>query len=264
MELDLGLHLDIKNGIKNTIVFAKEHGLTALQIFISSPRFWRVKEYKEKEVSEILEVRDLLKTLVIHTGYLVNLSSNNPETREKAIQRLEKELEIAKKIKANWVVVHMGKPKDLGREKGLELMVENLLKIDEELREILLLENTAGSGSELGHDLDDVMYVLKSVKCGGMCFDTAHAWGAGYNFEDLEEFDRFKQYIKVVHFNDSMVEVSSRKDRHHFYGKGKIGLEKLKKIAHYFKEKTLIGEIPGTVEEKLEAFKILRGFFSDE
>lgn len=55
----------------------------------------------------------------------------------------------------------------------------------------------------------------------GVCFDTCHVWDAGYDIvnhldEVLEEFDRVigLDRLYAVHFNDSMNECGSHKDRH--------------------------------------------------
>ena len=66
-----------------------------------------------------------------------------------------------------------------------------------------------------------------------MCFDTCHVFAAGYDIRTPEayaatmaEFDRVigLDKIRCFHFNDSIHELGTGKDRHAHIGHGQIGL----------------------------------------
>ena len=99
---------------------------------------------------------------------------------------------------------------------------------------MLLLENTAGSGTALGSRLEELAEILRAFPdgCLGICFDTAHAWGAGYDLGSAAATERFLEqfhkligleHLQVLHLNDSKVALGSRVDRHEHIGRGAIG-----------------------------------------
>ncbi len=68
---------------------------------------------------------------------------------------------------------------------------------------------------------------------GGVCFDTYHAFVAGYDMRTDKTcdstFSQFESivgfyYLRGMHLNDSKPEFGSRVDRHESPGKGKLGL----------------------------------------
>jgi deoxyribonuclease-4 len=101
----------------------------------------------------------------------------------------------------------------------------------------ILLENTAGQGTCLGSSFEEIATVLERSRHGnrlGVCFDTCHAYCAGYDFRELEAYARtFYNFDKIVglerlkffHLNDSKKGLGTRVDRHEHIGRGTIGLE---------------------------------------
>ncbi|MBW2141902.1 MAG: TIM barrel protein, partial [Deltaproteobacteria bacterium] len=105
-------------------------------------------------------------------------------------------------------------------------VVEVLSAQANDLNVTLLLENTSGQQAELGASLSELaqMYeaIMNQTSHGlrvGVCLDTAHAWGAGYDLarprgqeEMLAEFDRVlgMENLSLIHFNDSLAALGSR------------------------------------------------------
>jgi deoxyribonuclease IV len=113
----------------------------------------------------------------------------------------------------------------------------NQILVDYEGSTKLLLENTAGQGTELGLTIEELVEIRQATDDPekiGFCFDTCHGFAAG--IWQMETFPSLLQtmteceylhHLVVIHFNDSKVPYQSRKDRHEKIGKGKIGAEAL-------------------------------------
>lgn len=109
----------------------------------------------------------------------------------------------------------------------------NLILKDHEGTTKLLLENTAGQGSELGLTIADLVAIREATDYPekiGFCFDTCHGFAAGAWSEDtFDELVRtmeetgYLEHLVAIHFNDSKAPFNSRKDRHAKIGQGEIG-----------------------------------------
>jgi len=98
------------------------------------------------------------------------------------------------------------------------------------------LEVTAGQGNCLGHRLEHLEEILLRVNAPGrvgVCLDTCHLFGAGYDLsteagtervmdEAVRRFGRRR--IRCFHLNDSLRPRGARVDRHADIGRGEIGL----------------------------------------
>jgi deoxyribonuclease-4 len=99
----------------------------------------------------------------------------------------------------------------------------------------LLLENTAGQGTNLGHRFEHLAAIRARVSRPervGVCIDTCHLLAAGYDIRDeasyratFDDFDRIVglDNVRAFHLNDSKKGLSSRVDRHENIGKGHLG-----------------------------------------
>jgi deoxyribonuclease-4 len=159
----------------------------------------------------------------------------------------------------------MGSHKKTSEAAGLGRLTSALNIILEKTQQSgvgILLENTAGSGSWLGYKFSHQQTVLRGVKSKrriGLCFDTAHAYAAGYDLASqdglehtLREIDNLLgiNLIKLIHLNDSQDKLGSRHDRHAHIGQGKIGLKAMQRIVNHPKLKNIpfILETPKTSE----------------
>jgi len=150
-----------------------------------------------------------------------------------------------------------------GEEYGIQRIIKALNYIlkksaDLDLKTMILLENTAGSGTHLAYTFEQLKRMVEGVKDRkriGICFDTCHAYAAGYNLSNKEgleqtlgEIDRHLglEGLKVIHINDSKYPLGSRKDRHMHIGKGYIGLNGFKELVNnkYLKDLPFILETP--------------------
>lgn len=245
-KLLLGAHMSIAGGFEKAIERGESIHCTAIQIFTKSNRQWHANPITQGQ-AELFKQRfqhATIKTIVAHASYLINLASPDQATRQRSIRAAVDELERCATLGIPYLVVHPGAHIQAGIEKGLELIVES---VEEILRlaqnnTVIVLENMAGQGSTTCFKFEHIAFILQKLKHPkrlGVCFDTCHAFAAGYSFSTplsyqamWQEFDAIvgMQYLKVIHLNDSKKALGSQVDRHEDIGKGAIGIEAFKLI----------------------------------
>jgi len=243
--LRLGIHMPLKKGFAYNARRLKEIGGETVQIFSGNPSGWKPPSISEEEIKErsMLLKQLAIYPLIIHTAYLINLASANEETYDKSINLLRETLRQAKLHDAPYVVLHAGSHGGKGMEKGMQKIIEALKGELSSWPEkvMLLLENTAGGGSSLGGYIKYIGEIVRNLPeiPLGLCLDTAHAWGAGYNMASEKGIDQLLKEVeremgldrlKLIHANDTGVEIGSFRDRHHHIGEGKIGLAGFKAL----------------------------------
>lgn len=237
----LGAHMSISGGMHTAIEDGASIGCTTIQIFTKSNRQWAAKVLSQQEIARFKETaaRLNIKPLVAHATYLINIASADTQTLEKSSDALEMELERCQLLGIPYLVLHPGSYVTGSQQEGLDRISRQLNLILEKVpgETMILLETMAGQGTALCSTLEQIAAILQ--KTGhperlGVCFDTCHAFVAGYDFTTPEAYDQFwKQFntiigiekIKAMHINDSKKGLGARVDRHEHIGKGAIGLE---------------------------------------
>ena len=264
--MKIGCHISIAGGIDNSVVRAVELGCNTMQIFSKNASTWREKILKKGEVESFREnlKKSNINPVFIHASYLVNLASPSDELYFKSINAFLEDIKRADLLLPDpYLIIHPGAHTGAGEEYGIQRIIRALNIILEEstdlgLKTMILLEDTAGSGTHLGYtfgQLKRMMEGAKDRKRIGICFDTCHAFAAGYDLshregikQTLEEIDKYLglEQLKVIHLNDSKFSLGSRKDRHMHIGKGYIGLEGFKVLVNhkYLKNLPFILETP--------------------
>ena len=263
--MKIGCHISVSKGLEKAVLRAVELGAESFQVFTKNPRGLRPKkvDYEDAEKGVALMQKHEL-TLVCHTPYITNLSTPKEDLQEATIRSILEDLHIAETYGAVGAVVHCGKHVGEGEAYGTRRMVETLDLILEQYDGPvkLLLENTAGQGSELGLAIPVLMEIRSATRHPekiGFCFDTCHSFAAGQ--WELESFDRLVEEMEetgyldnlvAIHFNDSKAPFASQKDRHEKIGKGEIGSEALAKflVSSHFQHLPVILETP--VEDEQE------------
>lgn len=267
----LGCHLSISGGLEQTVARAQALQINALQIFSHNARSWKMSALKPDDAKRFIEQRQRahVEYVVIHTIYLINLASPDPKNFKLSVQALKDEVQRAGELKIPHVNTHIGAHLGQGVEKGLERIVEAIdtvlaspqAKSAPDVK--ILLENSAGEGTELGATFAELGTVLKNIKDKkrvGVCIDTCHAFAAGYDIttpqgleKTLKELDREVglEHIDLIHLNDSKFPLGSRRDRHEHIGQGKIGLEGFRLIVNHkdLRDKPFILETPKDDEQ---------------
>ncbi len=241
----IGRHMPLESHPLQALKTAKEIGCEAIQLFVSSPRTWTPPADNPKEVARLAEGlrAEGFAPIVIHAPYLINLASGAEEIRQKSRRLLRWTLERGAAIGASDVVVHIGSHGGDGHEAGMARLVEGLREVLTDLPPgpRLLLENDVGAGNTIGSRFDALAEVLAKLdeahgKQLGICLDTAHLWGAGYDIGGVEAvqatldlIDRTVglRRVAVVHLNDTATTLGKHLDRHARLGEGIIGAEGL-------------------------------------
>lgn len=205
---------------------------------------------QSEDIEEFNRLRQKFKIspLFIHIPYLINLASPNPKLYWASVRAYTEDIQEAEKIKADYIVTHMGSHKDTSEDAGLKRLSAALNKIitrTKDSRVGILLENTTGSGSWLGYKFvhqKKVIGRLKDKSRVGLCLDTAHAYLAGYDISTSDGLDQLLDEIeenvginlvKLIHLNDAPGELGSRHDMHTHIGRGNIGLEGMRRIINH-------------------------------
>jgi len=233
----LGGHMPTAGGLPTGIQRGEAIGATAIQVFTTSPRQWKARPLTDEVLAAWFAERakSHIQAFVSHDSYLVNLSAGEEEQRQKSIDFLVGELTRCHQLEIPYVVSHMGDGKDI--EAGLKVVAENALVVLDQTPDdvTLLMETTAGQGSDLNYRFEQLARVIEHAKDPArlaVCLDTCHIFAAGYDIRTEEgyeavfaEFDRLigTDRIKVIHCNDSKKDLGTRVDRHNHLGEGFIG-----------------------------------------
>lgn len=242
----LGAHESVAGGIHLAFDRIVAVGGDALQVFTRNQRQWNPAIVTEEEQQLFGAAWKLHPDMPIasHASYLINLASAKPELVQKSITAFVDELQRCEMLNIPLVVMHPGSHGGDGVEAGISRFVKNLDEAfsQADSRVTLLLENTAGQGTGLGSQFEELAAIIEESQYSdrlGVCIDTCHAFAAGYDIRTkktyqatMEEFDRVVgiNRIRFFHLNDSKKGLGSRVDRHEHIGKGEIGLEAFRNL----------------------------------
>jgi deoxyribonuclease-4 len=238
----LGTHVSVSGGIHTAFERASSIGCTTMQIFVKNASRWAGKPLGEEDVQSYKSASAGARVapVVAHAAYLINLCAVQPETLVKSRLGFEDELLRCEALGILGLVVHPGAHMGAGEEEGIRRIAESLNTVHDRtsgFRTLSILEVTAGQGTTIGsrfEHLRGIVDLLDVPERAAVCLDTCHAFAAGYDLRSasgwetmLHEFDTTigLSRLAVIHVNDSMKELGSRKDRHEHIGKGHIGLE---------------------------------------
>ncbi|MDP2726113.1 MAG: deoxyribonuclease IV [Dehalococcoidia bacterium] len=264
----VGLHLSTSRGLRKTAQTAVYTACQAIQIFSGNPQGWKPSHPIPVEVEgfRLLLLQHDISPVFIHTPYLVNLAAPNPVVWAKSKEAIASALSLAESLGARYIVTHLGSHVGTGLEAGIGRVVEALSQVLQAVPgPTILLENSPGSRNELGSYFEEIGDILeRSAHVAprlGVCLDTAHLWGAGYDLstaesvgETLTQFHRLVglERLHCIHANDSAVARGSRWDLHVFPGLGQIGIEGFRALVNHPRLATMsyILELPRVHDEE--------------
>jgi len=245
----LGAHLSIAGGLPRAVDRAEASGCQALQIFTKSAGQWRARDLPREEIAlfrrRVRETR--IRPVIAHNSYLINVAAADTALRHKSIAALRDELDRADALGLYGLVMHPGSYTSGTERGGLGLIADALAAILESRpdgRTRILLEQTAGQGTNLGHRFEHLAEIIDRLggsRRVGVCLDTCHLLAAGYDLcseegyrETFAQFGRIVGFprLKAFHLNDSKKPCGSRVDRHEHIGKGCLGLEPFRRLVN--------------------------------
>jgi deoxyribonuclease-4 len=240
INLLLGAHVSIAGGVDKAFARAEEVGCTAMQIFTKNANQWRAKPIADGEAKAFRAAWEasIVGPVIAHDSYLINLATPDDAAWEKSKAAFLDEMERCALLGIPLLVMHPGAHVGSGQEAGIERVVAAFEDIFASAPETVkvLLENTAGQGTCLGNCFEDLAAIMAPFPGDTfrVCFDTCHAFAAGYDLSTpegydavMDEFDRLIgiEKIAVFHINDCKKVLGSRVDRHEHVGEGTIGRE---------------------------------------
>lgn len=236
----LGSHLTVSKGFDKAAEAAHEIGANTFQFFTRNPRGGAARAISENEVVKWRAARETydIAPIVGHLPYTVNMAAPVDKSFAFAKMVVADDLKRMDAVGAEYLVVHPGSHAGSGREAGitriLSCLEESFMPFSGGT--MLLLETMAGSGSEIG-TLEDVRLIMDELgwpKNLGVCLDSCHLTGAGYDFLEKEQVDRLVNElesligldrVRAIHLNDSKFPPGTHKDRHARIGEGYLGKE---------------------------------------
>ena len=258
----VGVHVSIAGSIVKAVERAKEAECDTFQIFSRNPRGWKFKPLDPDVSAGFRE--ELKKTtispVVVHMPYLPNLATPRDEIYEKSVGNLASEILRCGELGVPYLVTHLGHHLGDGIENGRRRVIAAVNSALNEAQNdvMLLLENTAGEKNGVGSTFEDIGAVIDGItqtRRIGVCFDTCHAFAAGYDLRTPQALDEVTSVfdkiigldmIRLIHLNDSKGELGSGLDRHEHIGLGNIGEEGFVHMLRtdIFRTRPLICETP--------------------
>ncbi|MGZ3615111.1 MAG: deoxyribonuclease IV, partial [Thermodesulfobacteriota bacterium] len=261
---------------------AEARGCETIQFFSRNPRGWKYSPLNKKEVKAFRSSLQppVLFPIFLHMPYLPNIASSKSKFYKRSIRSIVTDLQRAEQLGAQYLIIHIGHRMDSSEDQAMETISQGINQAFEKVKNgvMLLTENTAGQGTEVGYTFDQIKKIIEGVhdhQRMGVCLDTAHTFEAGYDLSDkngidktLEKFDQTigLKRLHLLHLNDSKTPLGSRKDRHWHIGEGYIGLEGFRHLVNH----PSLRHLPGIMEtprkdtvEDLKNMKVITSLVED-
>lgn len=238
----LGAHVSIAGGIFNAPERGVQTGCGVIQLFTQNSNQWKGKAVTDQDAALFKEklAASGLREVVCHDIYLINLASAPGDVQDKSIAAFREEMERCARLGIQKIIMHPGSHNGDGEEVGIRRICEAfdlLFSLVPQFTGKVLLENTAGQGTNLGYRFEHLQAIIEGTSHRnrfGVCFDTCHAFAAGYQIADRDGYRRtFEEFEKTIglanllafHLNDSKKGLGCKVDRHEHIGAGALGLE---------------------------------------
>ncbi|MCH7966259.1 MAG: deoxyribonuclease IV [Thaumarchaeota archaeon] len=273
--MQIGCHVSIAGSIDKAVDNAVKRECSAFQIFTRNPRGWSAKELTKDDISNF---KSKLKQSKIdrfatcaHMPYLPNLASPKEDGFEKSVKTLVNEIERCAQLGIPYLVTHLGSHLGTGDEAGIKKLVKGLRIAGQTKNDVMiLLENTAGQKNSVGSNfkqLAEIFNQLKPTKKFGVCFDTCHAFVAGYDLrtkekvkETFEEFDKYVgiDNLKILHLNDARGDIGCNLDRHYHLGLGGIGEKGIAAVVKFANRRKIPIILETPIDDDRDDFENIR------
>ena len=260
----LGCHVSIENSLEKAPERGRELGCDAIQIFTSNQMQWKGVPVADETAEKFLnyQAKHKIAMVIAHDSYLVNLASPEPVKLAMSRKAFIEEIRRSQALKIPYIVFHPGSHMGAGVDFALRKIAESLdyaIEKTPDCRPMFLLETTAGQGTNVGNAFEELRQIIDfsaHPERLGICFDTCHAYAAGYDLVSPAKYDetfaRFDDVIglsrlKCFHLNDSKKPLGSRVDRHANLGDGFLGWEVFYRLINddRFGNLPMILETPG-------------------
>jgi deoxyribonuclease-4 len=275
----LGAHESVAGGVHTAFERSAAHAGECLQIFSRNQRQWKAAAVTRGEASRFRAESERwgvsLTQVMVHNSYLINLATADRENLRKSRRAMLSELVRCQRLGVGLLIFHPGAHLGRGEDEGLARVIESLDELTEKTSGStvrLVLETTAGQGSNLGYRFEHMRAILDGVAQSArfaVCLDTAHSFAAGYDLSSqagyravMAEFDAVIGLERLVafHLNDSKVGLGSRVDRHDDIGEGQIGKTAFRCLVRDSRHARALGVVELPEERVADNLKLLKGF----
>jgi deoxyribonuclease-4 len=256
-----GAHESVAGGLYRAIDRAAIDGCRAMQVFTKNSSMWREPLLTDEQIAAFRAAHAASGAIPVlaHTSYLINLATDKPDVLKKSVDALVAEVQRSSALGIRYVVLHPGAHLGFGEDAGVARAAECLGEVHERTAGAsarICIENTAGQGSCVGHRFEHLGALFEQTPQAdrmGVCFDTQHAFAAGYDLATPDGYERtWEAFGRIVgidkllafHLNDSKKPLGSRVDRHEHLGEGILGLGLFWRLAN----DPRFSEVPGVVE----------------
>lgn len=244
----VGAHVSAAGGVEQAPLNALAIGASAFALFVKPQRQWSAPPLSQATIAAF--AANLAKAgitpanVLPHASYLINMATPDDAARARAIESLVGELEKCRQLSLPGLNIHPGSYLKEGTpEDGCARIADSIDRALAAVPDVaVILENTAGQGSYLGSRFEELALVIGKVANKsrvGVCLDTAHLYGAGFDISTPEgfartfgEFDRIVGFSRLcgMHLNDTAVQCGSHTDRHACIGDGRLGWETFRMV----------------------------------
>lgn len=296
--MPIGAHVSIAGGIWNAPERAAALGCECFQLFTRSPQGGPAPKLTDEIIAKFRAACEMhsQQLWVVHTPYYINLASGEERTRQASVRVIREELERASLIGATYVMTHLGNAKEVGEDQGRAYVIEGLTHVLDDYTGStqFLIEISAGAGAVIGDTFEEIAEIIEKVeragkhrvlrrpgagktpdveeRAVGVCFDTQHAFGSGYNLrtpsavaETMKKFDATigLNRLKMSHVNDSKIQLGEKKDRHEHISHGHICADGIRAFVQH----QVLNNLPLILEtedgpERVEDVRLLKEFLA--
>lgn len=239
----VGAHVSASGGVYNAPLNAMAIGAKAFALFTKNQKQWSAKPLDAASIdlfqANLAQSGILPKHVLPHDSYLINLGHPEEEKRQKSLDAFIDEIERCALLGLDRLNFHPGSHlKQISEEECIDRIAMSMNEAIHRTQGVkLVIENTAGQGSNLGYRFEHLAQIIERIEEKdrvGVCIDTCHMFSAGYDIRTREsyeatwgEFGRIVgfEYLSGMHLNDAKPALGSRVDRHHSIGQGNIGME---------------------------------------
>ena len=275
----VGAHVSAAGGVEHAPENAHKIGAKAFALFTKNQRQWFSRPLTPTNIdsfkNNVAKFGYSFDHILPHDSYLINLGHPEKEPLEKSRKAFLDEMQRCEQLGIGMLNFHPGSHlKKISPDESIRRIAESInMVLDKTKGVTAVIENTAGQGTNLGFRFEHLAAIIHYVEDKsrvGICFDTCHAFVAGYNIKSREgyestwhEFDEIigLKYLKGMHLNDAKKPLGSKVDRHESIGMGEIGADTFKWIMNdpRFEEMPLILETPNE-DIWAEEIALLYGF----
>ena len=186
----IGPHVSIGGGVANAPKNARALGATGLGMFVKNQRQWTAAPYADADIeafkAQMKADGYTAKQVLPHAGYLINLANPDETAHAKSMASLLDELQRCMALGLDKLNFHPGSHlRLLTPQAACERVAASMNRALAQTQGVtLVVENTAGSGGNLGSTFEELRTILDGIddkSRAGFCIDTMHAFAAGFD-----------------------------------------------------------------------------------